>query len=51
MDGIALARHVERARMTGAEGVAVFSYSALNDAGLWASLKNWGFHWPARRVP
>ena len=51
MDGIALARHVERARMAGAEGVAVFSYSALNDAGLWASLKNWGFHWPARRVP
>ncbi len=50
MDGIALARHVERARMAGAEGVAVFSYSALEDGGLWTALAQWAFHWPARRV-
>jgi len=47
MDGASLARHVERARIAGAEGVSVFSYSALNDAALWAPLKNWGFHWAA----
>ncbi|NJD19022.1 MAG: hypothetical protein FIA95_07040 [Gemmatimonadetes bacterium] len=51
MDGTALARHVERARMAGAEGISVFSYTALNDAALWTPLKSWGFRWPARRVP
>jgi uncharacterized lipoprotein YddW (UPF0748 family) len=50
MDGTALARHVERARMAGAEGSAVFSYTALNDASLWTPLKSWAFHWPARRA-
>jgi uncharacterized lipoprotein YddW (UPF0748 family) len=50
MDGYSLARHIERARMAGAEGSAVFSYTALNDAGLWTPLKSWAFHWPARRV-
>ncbi|GMV04129.1 MAG: hypothetical protein AMXMBFR53_04100 [Gemmatimonadota bacterium] len=51
MDGTSLVRHVERARMAGAEGVSVFSYSALNDAGLWTALKGWGFYWPARQAP
>jgi uncharacterized lipoprotein YddW (UPF0748 family) len=51
MDGTALARHIERARMAGAEGMSVFSYTALVDAGLWTPLKSWAFHWPARRVP
>jgi uncharacterized lipoprotein YddW (UPF0748 family) len=51
MDGTALAHHIERARMAGAEGTAVFSYSALNDASLWTALKSWAFYWPARRVP
>ncbi|MDP2959624.1 MAG: family 10 glycosylhydrolase [Longimicrobiales bacterium] len=50
MDGQSLARHVERSRMAGAEGVSVFSYSSLNDGGLWGALKGWAFHWPARRV-
>lgn len=51
MDGTALARHIERARMAGAEGISVFSYTALNDAGLWTQLKSWAFHWPARQAP
>jgi len=50
MDGTSLARHIERARMAGAEGISVFSYTALVDGGLWTPLKNWGFHWPARQV-
>lgn len=50
MDGTALVRHVERARMAGAEGISVFSYTALDDAGLWTPLKSWGFHWPARQA-
>ncbi|MHB1192965.1 MAG: glycoside hydrolase family 10 protein [Longimicrobiales bacterium] len=50
MDGYSLARHIERARMAGAEGSAVFSYTALTDAALWTPLKSWAFHWPARRV-
>jgi len=50
MDGVALARHVERARMAGAEGVAVFSYSSLESGGLWTALRQWAFHWPARKV-
>jgi uncharacterized lipoprotein YddW (UPF0748 family) len=50
MDGQALIRHVERSRMAGAEGVALFSYSSLNDGGLWATLRNGAFYWPARRV-
>jgi uncharacterized lipoprotein YddW (UPF0748 family) len=49
LDGEALAKQVERARMAGAEGVSVFSYSSLNDANLWGQLKTWAFHWPARR--
>jgi uncharacterized lipoprotein YddW (UPF0748 family) len=49
MDGTALVRHVERARMAGAEGIAVFSYSSLESGGLWGPLRLWGFHWPARR--
>ncbi len=50
MDGRALAQHVERARMAGADGVSVFSYSALEDEGLWGSLRTLAFFWPARRV-
>lgn len=49
MDGTSLVRHVERARMAGAEGMAVFSYSSLESGGLWGPLRMWGFHWPARR--
>jgi len=49
MDGRSLVRHVERARMAGAEGVSVFSYSSLESGGLWGPLRTWGFHWPARR--
>jgi len=49
MDGTSLVRHVERARMAGAEGIAVFSYSSLESGGLWAPLRLWGFYWPARR--
>jgi uncharacterized lipoprotein YddW (UPF0748 family) len=49
MDGTILVRHVERARMAGAEGIAVFSYSSLESGGLWAPLRMWAFHWPARR--
>ena len=50
MDGTAVARHVERARMAGAEGIAVFSYSSLESGGLWTSLRQWAFYWPARKV-
>jgi uncharacterized lipoprotein YddW (UPF0748 family) len=50
LDGRGLAREVERARMAGAEGVSIFSYSALEDGNLWSSLHNWAFFWPARRV-
>lgn len=49
MDGRKLALHVERARMAGAAGVALFSYSALEDQRLWDALRAWAFHWPARR--
>lgn len=49
MDAAAFAQHVERARMAGAEGIAAFSYSALQDAGLWDGVRRWAFHWPARR--
>ncbi len=50
MDGRTLAQHVERARMAGAEGVSVFSYSALESGDLWGALRTWAFFWPARRV-
>jgi len=50
MDGRALAQHVERARMAGAEGVSIFSYSALEDGDLWGKLRSWAFFWPARKV-
>ena len=50
MDGHALAQHVERARMAGAEGISVFSYSGLDDPDLWGELRTWAFFWPARRV-
>lgn len=50
MDGRALAQHVERARMAGAEGTAVFSFSALESADLWGGLRTWAFFWPARSV-
>jgi uncharacterized lipoprotein YddW (UPF0748 family) len=57
MDGHALAgpelaRHVERARLAGAEGVAVFSLSALDaDPSRWGWLQEGAFRWPARPVP
>lgn len=50
LDGRGVAQQVERARMAGAEGVAVFSYSSLEEEGLWGLLKTWAFHWPARRA-
>ena len=50
MDGGTLARHVERARMSGAEGVTLFSYSSLESGNLWGALRTWAFFWPARRV-
>ena len=50
LDGEGLANQVERARMAGAEGVSVFSYSSLEDGSLWGPLKTWAFHWPARRL-
>lgn len=51
MNGVDLARHIERARMSGAEGVVLFSYSALDEADLWGALATWAFFWPARRGP
>jgi len=50
LDGRGLANQVERARIAGAEGVSIFSYSSLEEADLWGALKTWAFHWPARRV-
>lgn len=50
LDGPGLARHVERARMAGAEGVAVFSASSLESGAHWDALRRWAFHWPARQV-
>ncbi len=47
LDGPGLARHIERARLAGAEGVSVFSYSALEGAGLWPQLRWGAFYWPA----
>jgi len=49
-DGRDLARQVERARMAGADGVSVFSYSSLEEGNLWGPLRTWAFYWPARRV-
>jgi uncharacterized lipoprotein YddW (UPF0748 family) len=50
LDGTGLAREAERARMAGADGVSLFSYSSLEEGNLWGPLKTWVFHWPARRV-
>jgi uncharacterized lipoprotein YddW (UPF0748 family) len=50
LDGRGLAQQVERARMAGAEGVSIFSYSSLEDESLWGPLETWAFHWPARRA-
>lgn len=50
LDGRGLARQVERARMAGAGGVSLFSYSTLEDQSLWGPLRTWAFHWPARRT-
>ena len=50
MNGEDLARHIERARMSSAEGVSVFSYTGLDGAGLWQALRDWAFYLPARRV-
>ncbi len=47
MDADALALHVERARLAGAEGVALFSASALDESGLWGALRSGPFLWPA----
>jgi len=49
-DGRELAQQVERARMAGADGVSVFSYSSLEENNLWGPLRTWAFYWPARRV-
>lgn len=52
LSGPELARHVERARLAGAEGVAVFSLSALEAE---PSRRGWlqeaAFRWPARPLP
>jgi len=50
LDGGGLAQEVERARMAGAEGVSIFSYSTLEDGNLWSQLHSWAFFWPARRI-
>jgi uncharacterized lipoprotein YddW (UPF0748 family) len=47
MEGPALARHIERARIAGAEGVSLFSYSALENGNLWDVLPAGPFYWPA----
>jgi len=49
MDPAALAQQVERARLAGAQGVAVFSISALDaDLRRWSWLREAAFRWPAR---
>lgn len=49
LDGPDLALHVERARLAGASGVAVFSLSALDQhPGRWEALRGGAFRWGAR---
>ena len=43
-----LTAHVERARLAGAQGISVFSYSSLEAANAWGLMRSGPFHWPAR---
>lgn len=52
LPGPELARHVERSRLAGAEGVALFSLSALDALPeRWGWLQEGAFRWPARPAP
>jgi uncharacterized lipoprotein YddW (UPF0748 family) len=50
LDGRGVAQQVERARMAGAQGISVFSYSSLEAENLWSAIRTWAFFWPARRT-
>jgi uncharacterized lipoprotein YddW (UPF0748 family) len=47
LDGAGLARHIERARLAGAEGVSLFSFTTLEERALWGGLSAGAFYWPA----
>jgi uncharacterized lipoprotein YddW (UPF0748 family) len=51
-DPAALAVQVERARLSGARGIAIFSLSALDaDPRRWSWLRDAAFRWPATPAP
>ncbi|MHC4780966.1 MAG: hypothetical protein ACYTFG_20530 [Planctomycetota bacterium] len=49
LDGRSLAQQVEKARVSGTEGVSIFSYTRPEEGDLWGALRGWAFFLPARR--